>query len=355
MKLNAAVYLIMTGLAFAHASASAKPGIPEDPQAPIIALNPQDMQAPSATPATLDRIEALMMQAKFIDASPETVQTALQQLQPYLTGAASAKALSLLARVQQHQHQFADAEKTLQKALKQSPDDSSARLLLASVMTIQGKFDAAKQQCLMLIDQAPMLITSACSLNASFHQLKHPDQQTAVYTQLASLSERFAVADETSAAWVMEMLAAMALDLNLPQAAIQHLALPVSPDRTISYLTIWAKAKLAAGEPDRVLSTLGNLVQSSALPDDALLLELARAEKRKHARSTWHQQVEARVQLREQRQDISHAAFLAYYYLEISPVPGKALYWAKVNWQTNRLQTDQQLLSLAEQAMAVQS
>ena len=59
--------------------------------------------------------------------------------------------------------------------------------------------------------------------------------------------------------------------------------------------------------------------------------------------------------LRTWREDVSHAAQVASYFLDIDYKPAIALKFARINWQAAQTRSDARLLARAESAVATSS
>lgn len=246
------------------------------------------------------------------------------------------------ARLQQHQHAFSAALAALDEVLQQDPSNISGNLLAARIYLIQQNYDGARKACMRLLGSADLFTTSACALEVASYN----GELEASYKQLAQLVDRQGLPDDERAPWATQMLADMATRLGKSKAAAQWLDQQLT-GADVSYLAQWADAQLAIDAPKRVLAHLQPIVEAAPAMDDALLLRLAKAEKTLGG-SHWQPLLAERVKLREMRQDTQHASELADYYLHIDPKPEKALYWARLNWQSAREPADEQLLREAE-------
>jgi len=342
---------LMIGIAaLCSVSVFAKPYLPDNQDAALLMVPELAVKS-----ATLEDIRTLIDNAQRPSGTIDGFSLADALIQPHLNTNASPEALYLWARIQQHQHNFKGAEQTLKRLLAQQPDDASARLLLASVQTIQGKFTQARQSCLQLIGRSSMLVSAACALDNSFQQAITEDNRVQSYRELQSVATRYPSQHQEESVWLMQILAGMALALNRPEEALAHLSLPADSQRPISYLSLWAEAQLAQDNPQAVLTTLADIASRTGEADDNLLLKLALAEQMTGTFQHWQVRCLNRITLREQRQDTTHAGLLASYYLLLGDRPDKALFWAKINWQQNRLLSDRQLLLDAEQAFNPQA
>lgn len=248
------------------------------------------------------------------------------------------------AQVQQHQHAFTEALVALDKVKQQEPNNTNAHLLVARISLIQDNAEAARSACLQLLGNADLLTASACALEVNSLQ----GNLAQSYQQLTTLVEREGLPADERGPWVAQILADMAARLQNFGAAETWLNTQRLDSASVNFLGQWADVQLALNQPGQLIQALQPIVDAAADVDDALLLRLALAEKALGG-DRWQNQLSARIQLREQREDNQHASEIARYYLDINPHPQRALHWANINWQNAREHSDKTLL---ERAMA---
>ncbi|CAM3754136.1 MULTISPECIES: hypothetical protein [Pseudoalteromonas] len=249
----------------------------------------------------------------------------------------------MYARVLQREHLFPKALLVTQEVLQQHPDHINTRLLRANMLMVQGKFSAAKEQCLQLVGLTTIDVVNTCALDV----LSQNGQLAQSYQSLKNSSVPHKQSDTTR-----HVLGEMALRLNNPKAALNHINTLSLANAPVSLVVLWADIQLALGHYQKILNTIPSLTNDNQNLEDALLLRLAIAEQNntKNPQNNWQKIMAKRVELRELRQDEYHASDLARYYLDLNKQPDKALYWAKVNWQHAKLESDQQLLKRAQGA-----
>jgi hypothetical protein len=264
--------------------------------------------------------------------------------------------LYLWARVLQHQHQFASAERILNQAQKlQEQNNSNVTLLKASVQLAQGHFAKAKTTCAQLLGQAQLVTVAACTLEATAQLEQLPES----YQQItALLTGQPTFANNSLNNWLLQIAADMALHLDLPEDAQKWLGKGLANKQSLhtkplSFIVLWADVQLALGQHLIVLSQLENIVEKAGFKDDALLSRLAIAETHT-AQTHWQLLFRERVNLRKMRNDFYHAADIARYYIYVLPNSVKALYWAELNWQQTKLSDDKMLLEKAKTMQANQ-
>jgi Tfp pilus assembly protein PilF len=251
------------------------------------------------------------------------------------------------ATVLQHYHQFTQAHQLLSQILVQQPQHIAAWLMKANIHMVQGDLTAAKKACLRLLGQSSLLLSSACLLEVNAEQGKVEQS----YQQLKNIVKVTGVIPSEQSVWIKQILADLAQRQQLSPQALEHLSdIPLS-QAPVSYLALWADIKLSQQHYQKILETIGPIVESSDSFDDALLLRLALAEQHaKAADALWNQRLKQRITIRLQRNDTAHAADIARYYLDIAPDARKALHWAEINWQQAKMTPDKFLLDRAKAA-----
>ncbi|WDE08020.1 hypothetical protein SG34_014665 [Thalassomonas viridans] len=308
---------------------------------------------------SLAELAALLEQGQLAGQGEEVLGRIRPQIQAYYRQDPGWESAYLYARVLQREHAFGEALDVLAPVLAKAPDQVNVRLLQASILMVQGHYERAKQSCLALTGHIEIAVIAACALDAFSQGLsREPEQlaQLALYYQtLAGLLAKSGEQSERLALWSNQILAEMALRLNRPLAARQHLSrisLELAP---VSLVALWADIELALGDYEAVLTRLPALAEQEIKLPDTLLLRLAIAERNirmqhKKVGIKWQSQLAERVKLRELRRDREHAADLARYYLDVSPEPEKASYWAAVNYQQAKMASDRGLLQRAASA-----
>lgn len=241
------------------------------------------------------------------------------------------------ARLLQREHQFDEAIRILSDVTDQAPQHVNAILLKANLLMVKGKFDEALGQCLSLFGLASIETISTCSLDVKSQngELKQS------YEGLQKIASSSSMSINTR-----HVLAEMAYRLGYTEQTLSYLSNVDLKTAPVSLVVLWADAQLAQKNGSAVLSTLAVLTSENANLEDAILLRLAQAEKVKCQSTKWQEQMAKRVTLRELRQDTYHASDLAWYYLTINRNMTKAKYWARINWQQAKLQSDKRLLEL---------
>ncbi|WP_320819995.1 hypothetical protein [Thalassolituus sp.] len=265
----------------------------------------------------------------------------------------SVRGLFVHARIDQYQHQFSGAIKTLRKLILQQPKHISAHLLLARLYTLQGDSAAAKSSCVRMIGLTDVLTIAACSSEAQ------GNVNARLLSQIENMIIQQGWPNDDRAIWLAQILAEGTMQTGRWDVASQWLDAMMNrrapATLTLSFLAQWSDIQLVLNEPQRVIDVLGPIVSSNTDKDDALLLRLAIAESSLGMSSYWTDIMSDRVALREQRNDQLHASEMARFYLEIEKDISKAERWANINWQKNKSYEDERLLSLVRNSLAQSS
>ncbi|GAB3035603.1 tetratricopeptide repeat protein [Bowmanella dokdonensis] len=282
----------------------------------------------SATDAELDRLREVLEQAN-TSGEDESV-----------------KRLYLLARLQQHQHDFQAAQNSLTKALELAPHDASLLLLSASVANNLGEHEQALSACRQLIGQTGNSLIAACVTDTRMQM--QPDNLPELYQSLLRTISLSPVADTGQQYWISQILAELALGLDKPDAAMSHLDESKLAGAPVSYVALWADVQFALKNHQQVLDRLTALTASKSPINDALLLRLAMAERFTQAGQQWLEAMQARISQRSAEHNYAHAAEMAKFYLYVDPDPQQAAYWARLNAEHAKSATDMALLNKAK-------
>ncbi|MBT0585408.1 tetratricopeptide repeat protein [Alteromonas oceanisediminis] len=259
----------------------------------------------------------------------------------------------LYARLQQHHHDFEQAKKTLSKALEIGPNNVSALLLMASIENNLGNHEAALEKCQQLVGLADSTFVAACIVETKA-QLA-PDDIQAQYDNLSRIATLNAAATNEHHYWINEILADLALKLDKPTVAAEHLQGAQLSKAPVSYIALWADAQMALDNHAHVLDMLTLMTKEQAEINDALLLRLAMAEKKASDDDHWHNAMRQRIAERSDEHNYAHAAELARFYLYVDVNPQEATRWAKVNLNHAKSRMDVELLAAAESLQNAQS
>lgn len=245
-------------------------------------------------------------------------------------------------------HQFEQARQRL--ATINSFRLPAAQLLLADIHLQQGNNEQAKKHCERLIGQVGNLLAFTCMMNAEFAQQQSRD----VFDKLRQLDMFAATASPQERQWYHETLSDMALQLGEPEIALSYLSKTPLHRSPISALLLWVEANMALDKHRQITETFHEIVPDINNLDDGLLLKWAMSER---ALGITGSQVQSRLaknmEIRTWREDSSHAAQVANYFLLVEPNPTLALKFAKLNWQFAQASDDEALLKRAQHSYEV--
>lgn len=251
----------------------------------------------------------------------------------------------LEARLLQGIHKFDQAQQHLKQiAHLRSP---AAYLLMADIAIQQGDAAKAKETCEKLVGKTSFLLAFTCMVSAEFSRnadikLFHKLKAFEIYTSNARPEER---------QWFYEVLADMSLQLGNAEAALNYLSQNEFEQLPISALLVWADANFETRSYTSVTETFSLTVPDITKADDGLLLKWAIAERAQGImRSEVQTQLAKNMEIRVWREDSSHAAQVATYFLEIEQDFPLALKFAELNWQYAQALSDKNLLERARRA-----
>ena len=179
--------------------------------------------------------------------------------------------LLIRATLRQRTHDFDAALADLAQLLKRNPRDGQARLTRATILQVQGAFDAAATECTALRRLAPEVVWAACWYGLQGVNGHLLDSHDALRALLAREPE----AKPEVRIWILSLLAEMAARAGRHPEAETHFRAALAIDGSDHYLlTAYADWLLDRQRPAAVLALL-----SGAQRTDALLLrqEIGRA------------------------------------------------------------------------------
>jgi Tfp pilus assembly protein PilF len=297
------------------------------------------LQARVATHPT-DLASALALAQGYIDigranSDPRFVSYAEATLTPWLQRQHPDPAvLTLQATALQYLHRFAEALGLLDQALAAAPFNAQAWLTRATILQVQGHFDAARESCRNLIRSSGQLIALACltsvnsltgKLSVSYMALRQ------VFTDDPRLGLGVRV-------WILDQLGDMAQRLGDDSAAESHFqaALRVSPNDGYTKGE-YADLLIRRGRAFEVMHLLQNDEQQ-----DNLLLRLAIAATRLRTTQAGRlsDEFQARYEAARRDGDTTHLREQARFLLEVRGRTSAALSIAARNWTIQREPAD---------------
>ncbi|MET0790686.1 MAG: hypothetical protein ABW061_04135 [Polyangiaceae bacterium] len=237
--------------------------------------------------------------------------------------------LVLRARIRQSNHEFLGALGDLDHALMLSPDDGQALLDRASIRTVLGRYDAAREDCRALERLTARLYVVVCRASVA----GSTGAAASGYAELsrALSSPRIETDDKC---WAESLLGELASRLGQRARAEAHFRSVLTACPTDSY----ARGALA----DVLLDLDRNAEVVALLADqtrqDALLLRLAIAERRSHAPEfkAHFEDLSQRFEEARLRGSSVHRREEARFELELRDAGERALTLALENFQVQR-------------------
>jgi Tfp pilus assembly protein PilF len=240
----------------------------------------------------------------------------------------------LRATILQSTHQFAPALRELDAVLKIDQRNAQAWLTHATILMVQGEYEAAKRSCARLLRLASALVTQTCLANIAGLS----GNAAHSYASLSTALERNADAEPEIKLWVSGILAEMAARRGDPAAAEKHFRQALSIDASDNYLLgAYADFLLDQNRADEVIGLLKNKTRA-----DNLLLRYALALKAKNlpAAAQQIQVLESRFAAALMRADTTHQREQARFELQLADHPAAALKLAQQNWQVQKEPAD---------------
>ncbi|NJS35183.1 MAG: hypothetical protein HC765_00110 [Brachymonas sp.] len=292
------------------------------------------------------RLRPPVASADLIPAIRQAISLARQQADPRYLGQAQAligqrwgqpdagyDLLTLQATIEQSRHEFAQARKTLQLALKSlAPSYAQALLTLATIERVQGHYAAATQACQSIQEASAQLYANACLLETQSLQ-GQSDTARSGYQQLLN-----SVSAPVQQAWLYSLMAENEQRAGQSAAALRLFARSLALDNDGYTALAYADELLTAQQAGAVLALLANQPDS-----DAVLIRRAQAlAQLSDARLPALQDtLNSRLASSTQRQDnAGHAREQAMYALYVQGDPHAALVLAKTNLELQREPVD---------------
>lgn len=246
--------------------------------------------------------------------------------------------LVLRAVLRQRTHQFDAALTDLAEVLAGNPRNTQARLTRATVLQVQGRYDAAREECLALQSLTHELVGTACltNVNAATGKLRES------YEQLRAVLNRQRYVQQGVRSWVLTSLAEMAARAGMAEAAQSHFMEALALDASDNYLLgSYADFLLDHGHFQEVIALLQDKSRS-----DPLLLRYALALKarRSNELQTQVDQLRDRFEASRLRGDRVHVREEARFTLHLLNDPKTALKLAEENWQVQKEPADIRIL-----------
>ncbi len=254
--------------------------------------------------------------------------------------------LILRATLRQRVHQFDAALADLAAVLMGNPRNAQARLTRATILQVQGEYDAAREECLALKNLAAELTWTACLANVNGAAGKLNES----YEQLRAALNRPHYAQPAIRSWVLTGLAEMAARAGRAGEASTLFQEALALDPADNYLLgAYADFLLDNGRPQEAADLLKDKTRA-----DPLLLRYALALKAQGNPDAQAQiqQLRDRFEASRLRGDRVHMREEARFTLHLLGDPMTALQLAQENWQVQKEPADARIL--LESALAAE-
>jgi Tfp pilus assembly protein PilF len=315
------------------------PFAPSDPvMREVGALRSQLMREPDSLPLAV-RLAQRYLELGRVTGDPRYAGYAQSALTPWWDlKQPPEQILVLRATLRQHVHQFDAALADLGAVLAANPRNVQARLTRATVLQVQGAYDAAREECLTLKNLTQELVGTACltNVNAATGKLRES------YAQLRTALDRQLHVQPEVRVWVLTSLAEMAARAGMTADAQGHFREALGLDAADNYLLgAYADFLLDYGQPQEAAA----LVQDKTRADP-LLLRYALALKAQHSKEFPAQvdQLRDRFEASHLRGDRVHVREEARFTLHLLNDPKTALKLAEENWQVQKEPADIRIL-----------
>lgn len=254
----------------------------------------------------------------------------------------SPDALVLRATVRQFFHDFSGATADLERALQLDPKNGQGWITLATIQTVRGEYDAAKQSCGRLLGRAPELVTATCLSQIAGLNGGSETAKQVLTRELGSVRESLSPAE---VAWSSAILAELyGRTGDVTNAERLYRALLAQDESDAGSRIALAELLLNADKPDEAFAVVADHTEH-----DGVLLRAVIAAKRAKRDSDFHTlraELRSRMDAATLRGDSSHQREEAIYLLHVEDRPAAALEKARANFASQREPVD--LLVLAE-------
>ncbi|HEV7414192.1 MAG TPA: tetratricopeptide repeat protein [Casimicrobiaceae bacterium] len=257
-----------------------------------------------------------------------------------------APALLLRATIKQSNHDFDGALSDLDRLIADNPADGQALLTRATVLTVQGKYRAARADCSRIASLAVPLVFAACDAAPASLSGEAANAYRSLLGALSSASDTDAALRE----WALTLAGEIADRRGDHAAAETHFRSAFALDPRDPYLiAAYCDFLLDRGRAREVPPLVANQTRN-----DNLLLRLALAERQlpdaTSAFARHRRELADRFDAARRRGDSLHEREEARYLLMIENDAAGSLRLARENWQVQREPADLRILSEAASA-----
>ncbi|MBC8097416.1 MAG: hypothetical protein H7Y43_16545 [Akkermansiaceae bacterium] len=292
----------------------------------------------SRSPTNLPLATALakrLIQKSRVTADPRYVSYAQAALSPWWKQAEPpVEVLVLRATIRQSQHDFTNALADLNLVLKAAPANAQAWLTKATVLQVLGNYEEAKRAAVPLLRLAPQLI----AVTAAAGPASLSGEASASYQRLDSALRSAQGTPDGERLWALTVLAEMAGRLGKVNEAEAHFKQALGqPHPDVYLLTAYADFLIDQDRAAEVIKLLENQP-----PSDAVLLRLARAEKKLGGArlAEYVSWLQDRFEASARRGESIHQREEAIFQLHLLNHPASALRLARENWNCQKEPAD---------------
>ena len=299
--------------------------------------NPNDWSSASELAQSYIELSQTLADPRYMGYAQAVLNPWWQSPQPSL------KAMILRAIIRQNSHNFSGAMEDLEQILKVQPGHVQANLIKATIATVQGKYEIAKQHCQRLMRRSSMLLALMCQSTATS---LNGNAKTS-YRLLHQVMSANLPMPEKERSWGWTSLAEIAWRMGSYKAADQHFQTALqSGFKDIYCLRGYADFLLQQKRPVEVINLLASETQI-----DSLLLRLTIAEKKTHSEyySRHYALLNQRFKENRKRGSTLHQGDEAKFMLQLMNQPQIALKLAKQNWQLQREPVDTYIVPIHKQ------
>jgi hypothetical protein len=295
-------------------------------------------------PAAAVALATAYLRASRVEGDPRFLGYAQAALTPWWADpAAPTSVLVLRATIRQSRHEFDAAAADLDRVLQRDPRHAQALFTRATILTVQGKHDAARVDCRRLAGLVPTVYATACVAAIDAVTGHAAAAYDAVSRSLATAPR----VDATQRVWAETLLGEIAHRRGDPAAEAHFRAALAAAEPDFYLLAAYSDWLLDRGRAADVLPLLADATRV-----DTLFLRRALAQRalRRPDADASTEILRARFEASRARGDAVHQREDARLELSLRGDAKAALQLARANWQVQREPAD--LRILAEAAVA---
>ncbi|RBP32375.1 hypothetical protein DET50_104144 [Marinobacter pelagius] len=315
----------------------------------VVATLPDTPPIPEQLPTTstdlADRVQNLISQARSTG-DPRYLGYAERLFQRWPESSLNDRLLVLRATLSQSLHRFEQAREDLTVVLERSRNRQhriQARLTLANLETVRGRYAEAQHHCYQLALDYPGLIAESCSAQVAARTGDPEAAYRALETRLANSDAK----RPTARLWAEGTLGDIAAQLGR-EAAARHWRDVLSASPSDLYIRAQlADWHLQRGHYREVVALTESYEQVDSL---AVIRAIAMHRSQHPEQDALTQQLRERFSEARWRGALLHQRDYARFLLDVEGRPEQALEHAWDNWQSQREPLDTRLLLRAAQA-----